>query len=301
MSDPGELSPSTSPASSPQPGYANRRQQQDVARPATPSPGREPQAVNPNAAPSKHWTDGQTAASRYVAAEEARRAERDGATDPPSGDQPRESATDGAKYKVGDLELTSEEVRGLMERHALEESRKATLPADPSGYDLTLPADFQTPQGVEFRWATDDPVLGPMIDQAKRFAHEAGLSQDQFSKMMSLYAGSETARLVRINDAVKAEIDKLGATATPRVSAIQTWVRGVIGDDALTGAVMSGIRSAAAVKGWEKILDHNRSQGGGSYSHAHRQPPAASGEIPGYEQMTFLEKRAAQDAQRRGR
>jgi hypothetical protein len=107
---------------------------------------------------------------------------------PPAGPA---SVTEGGHLKVGDFELTSDDIRGLMERKGVEDSRRAQRPATPGDYALELPAGFEIPDGTQWKWDTEGPVSGPMIGLAKQFAYANGLDQVQFSQMMSLFAAHQ--------------------------------------------------------------------------------------------------------------
>jgi hypothetical protein len=177
------LSPGSAPAPSPQsppppPSNTNTwaadRAAEQRSKHTPPPTSRQSQAPGPNAPRPPDWD--RSAGAEYVRAADARRAASGNDQQPAPPVTPDRRAGDPPKYKIGeDLELSEEDVRGLMTRHALEESRKATVPTAAADYKLELPKDFQVPQGIEFRWATEDPVLGPMIGQAKEFAHKAGL------------------------------------------------------------------------------------------------------------------------------
>jgi hypothetical protein len=123
------------------------------------------------------------------------------------------------KHKFGETELTETELRGLMERKGLEDSRKLTLPADPSKYALTLPKDFVVPQGIEYK--IDE--TSPAAQLARQFAHEAGLSQEQFCKMVAIHAATEVQQVTNLKTARDAEVAKLGATASQRVTAAEIF------------------------------------------------------------------------------
>ncbi len=172
---------------------------------------------------------------------------------------------------LGEMRISEQDARALMERHALEQSRKATLPATADAYELRLPADFKVPEGQEFKWSTDHPVLGPLINQAREFAAANGLSQETFSKMMGLYAASVVHENNLIAKAAKAELDKLGATATVRVDALATWLRGVCGDRCAT-AIRRQMHTADFVEGLEKIAARMQSGGAANFTQAHRVP-----------------------------
>jgi hypothetical protein len=193
--------------------------------------------------------------------------------------------------KVGEVELTEEELRGLLERKGLEDSRKLTLPAEPSAYKLELPANFRVPPGIEFAFATNDPVKGPLIEQAKAFAHKAGLDQGQFNTMMGLFAASEINEITTLTAARDAEIAKLGAMGSQRITAIQNFLRGNLGDD-LAKTMAAVIVTEKHVRGWEKLMQ-KMSGGGSSFSHQHREaddsPKLSDAQ---WDSMSYSEKRA---------
>src|SRR5262245_10105693 len=87
------------------------------------------------------------------------------------------------KFKFGDdLELTAAEIKALVEHHAAEQSRRLTLPESPDGYELKLPTDFKAPPGAEPKF--DPQSVG--VKLARDFAHSAGLSQEQFSRLLAI-------------------------------------------------------------------------------------------------------------------
>jgi hypothetical protein len=225
---------------------------------------------------------------------------RDGGTNGVPGDgtqpQPGDPQQQPDRIRVGDLELTADDLKGLMERRGLEESRKATLPKDAASYNLDLPADFKLPDGVAWQWNLNDPVLTPLIGQAKEWAFANGVNQEGFSKMMSLFAASQIHEQQLINRARSAEVGKLGANAAIRVDAVTTFLRGHLGD-AHAKAIQSGLHTAAQIQAFEALMTRFTNQGGGSYSGAHRevnQPERLSSEA--YNKLTYTEKKAYAEA-----
>lgn len=203
-------------------------------------------------------------------------------------DQP--PADDAPKFKVGELELSEQQARDLLARDATEKSRALTLPADPSGYKLELPKNFVQPQGVEFQWATDDPVLGPMIDQAKTFAHKAGLSQEQFTDMMALHASTKVHEMAHFASLRRAEVDKLGATGTQRKTTIDTWLDASF-DKETARMFKSTCVSKAQVEGWERIMSKLSGQGAGGYSPQHRESEPVGLSDEQWNGMSYSERR----------
>ena len=58
---------------------------------------------------------------------------------PDGGDRPATPGDPQQSIKIGDVEVTAEELQGLRERKALEDSRRAQIPQDPSGYQQCSP------------------------------------------------------------------------------------------------------------------------------------------------------------------
>ena len=63
------------------------------------------------------------------------------------------------KLRVGDYELSSEDIAALMATKAQADLRATQVPADASGYKPDLPADLQLPPGIEFKIDVNDPSL----------------------------------------------------------------------------------------------------------------------------------------------
>jgi hypothetical protein len=310
----GELSPNTAPSSSStssqpsspasSPSFESRRAAQ--RSPAGPAE-RKPSAPNPRAERPAHWSDRTSSEGKYLEASRARRAESErtapeataapgaasGEQQQPTGDiGPVERTADG-KYKFGDVSLSDVEIKGLIERHAVEQSRKATLPADPSGYKLELPEDFTIPPGVELVLTENEQAR-----LAREFALEAGLSQSQFARLVGIAASRQVAETARLNAAMAAETKKLGQTGTLRVSAVQQFLRGTLGDE-MAQPFIATMVTERMVRGWETLMRNFESQGTGSFSSAHREAPASNGRIENYENLSFEQRRAAQTALRR--
>jgi hypothetical protein len=181
-------------------------------------------------------------------------------SDPSTSADPSKAADPSAGEKLriaDDLELTREEINGLRERDALEKSRKLTQPADPTGYKLELPKDFVQPQGIEFKFDES----GPAVQLAREFAHKNGFSQEQFSRMAAIHAAVEVQKLTQFRDLERVEVEKLGATGSQRVTAVQTFLKAHLGDD-IARPFMNTLVMEKQVRGWEMIMQ--KLAGGGS-------------------------------------
>jgi hypothetical protein len=203
---------------------------------------------------------------------------------PPVGD----ASVENGHLKVGDLTLSPDEVKGLLERHSLEQSRKALMPATADGYQL--PTDMKLPPGVEFKWSVDNEVLGPALTQAKQIAFDAGLSNEQFGRLMSVYASAQIHEQQQFARAQAAEVQKLGDLANVRLDSLRTWVSSQIGTEGAK-ALTETMFTARQVQAFEKLMHKFVSGGSGSFSGAHREPSHPNKlSDESYSKLGYLEK-----------
>ena len=196
------------------------------------------------------------------------------------------------KIKFGDQELAVAELADLRKFKGEQDARKLTLPKDPNGYTLDLPADFKPPAGVKFEFNKSDPVLA----RARELAHSRGMDQSTFSDFLGVYAANRVAEANTINTARNAELARLGSAATDRITAIRTFLHGTIGSD-LAGAIEQTLCTSKQVEAWEAVVNKFSRQGGTPFSQGHREQEPPKGTIPGYDKMTFEQRRAAQMSQ----
>ena len=152
--------------------------------------------------------------------------------------------------------------------------RRATLPPSPNDYKAELPADFKIPDGIKYEFNNTDPLLA----QAQAVAHEAGLSQNQFSKLLAIYAGGQVASQQQISNARNAEVAKLGAAGPARIDALTTFFRSYLGETD-GNAVMARAFTAADVQRLEKLVSKITGQGGASFRGNGREPPQQAGRL----------------------
>ena len=156
-------------------------------------------------------------------------------------------------------------------RIAADDLVKASRPAAPDAYKVELPKDFQAPAGVEFKFNEGDPILA----QAKTMAHEMGIGQEDFSKLLGLYAAAQVTTASSTASAQQAEIAKLGPTATARIDAIERYYDAVLG--AGEGkAISARLWTAADVQRQEKLIARATNTRSG-FSTGGREPPPAAG------------------------
>jgi hypothetical protein len=184
---------------------------------------------------------------------------------------PDPAAPSGEKHKFGDMEFTEQELRDFLTARGEAELKKASLPATPADYKAELPANFEMPGATKFEFNEADPLL----QDARAWAHSKGLSQTDFAELCGMYASAKGAESAFYDAAGKAEITKMGANGTQRVTALGDWLRGVVGDK-LAGPMKTMMVTADIVKGLEILQHKMSSQGAASFSQAHREPGQAS-------------------------
>jgi hypothetical protein len=195
---------------------------------------------------------------------------------------------------IGDVKITPEKFKAIMQRQGEIDARELTLPKDANGYELKVPDNFKLPAGLKsFEFNKDDPFLA----QARKLAYDRKIDQSTFSEVLGLYAGERIAEMTKINAARNAEIAKLGSLAPSRLDAIKTWAHGTLGSQ-FGGAIEQMLVTAKHVEAFESIINQFSRQGGAPFSQAHREGEPPKGTIPGYDKMNFEQRRHAQDQQR---
>jgi hypothetical protein len=208
---------------------------------------------------------------------------------PPSADQqqpPLAASTE--KLKVGKFEVSEAELADMLTRQGLEDQRKLTLPPTAADYKAELPADLKLPGGVEYKFDVNDPTM----KAAQAMAHAKGWSQQDFSDALAIYASHHAQQEAVLAERSRAEIAKAGVNAPQRVDAVTKWITGEMGTDAKP--IVATIVTDAHLRFYEKLMNKISSQGTASFTQSHRAPPDTN-PIPGFENMTFEQRREAQD------
>lgn len=170
---------------------------------------------------------------------------------------------------------------------AAEEIRRNTLPKTAAEVKVELPKDFKLPEGFDWKFNSEAPEYKWLQETAV----QEGWTQDQVTKLVGKYAEMQVGSQASYEAAKKAELDKLGANATPRVTAIDTWVRGTFGED-VAKHIRSAMYSAGVVESLEKIVARFGNQGAASFSQAHREPGGQTGRVSeeAYAKMSAAER-----------
>lgn len=254
---------------------------EQVTAPAEPSSPLSSPAPSPSAP---------AAPAAPAAASPSTPASPDGTAQTPSNARPEglpDNYWDAEKNEVKFGELIPK-FNELSTRDAAEAIRKNSLPASADAYKLELPKDFKAPAGVEFKF----DETAPEIAQARAMAHAKGWTQQDFSEALGIFAAAKVAEQAQVNTARAAEVAKLGATGPARVDAVSQWL-----DANGLGVLKQTMVTAAQVQAFENHITKLTTQSAATFSQQHRVAPENDA-IPGYEKMSFEQRRYAQDQQR---
>jgi hypothetical protein len=200
----------------------------------------------------------------------------DGSADPAA---PPVAELTGPRIKVGDAEFAEAEVLAALADIAARDANLLSLPAKPADYKLELPADFKAPEGVTFKFNDKDPIRGPVLTSAREFALANHLTQEQFSGMLGLYAGSIAHESKMISDGAKAEREKMGTAGTARIDAVTRFWKAQVGDE-IARAIMQLTVTERQVRGYEIMIQKFTSQGSGRFRTTGREAPEPDGRLP---------------------
>jgi hypothetical protein len=266
---PSTASPASSPVptAAPQPSQTPQSSPQPASRPGSISaadyhrldPAEQSKFAN---LPDGQWIERSKLPSKQ--ADPTKPATADGAA----------SVTENGKLKVGDYELSADDVAMLMQTKAAADLKATQVPADASGYEAKLPEGMKLPEGLDFRPDSADPAFKDFQALAKKI----GLSQIEFSKLYGTYIAKTLASEAEFRNVMKGELAKLGANATMRVTALETWLRGMVGDD-IAKNMRAGLFSEKQVRGLEIIANKMATQGHATFSQAHREPAGPQGRV----------------------
>jgi hypothetical protein len=207
-----------------------------------------------------------------------------------------DAATKAVKHAdlLKDYNETTAKHNELAAWKAAEDSRRLTTPK-PADYEDRLPDNYEYPSGFKKEELNFNPE-NPVLKQIKDWAHSKGLSREDYREMLGFHAADEIQRMQAMKAGFEAEKTKLGGAAQARMDTVNNFVKATAPNHAK--ALLDGLWTAAQVQAIEEIMDRFRTQGAGSYSTTGSQAAPSSGQIDGYDKMSFAQRRAAQDAMR---
>lgn len=155
------------------------------------------------------------------------------------------------QIKGSDLKAHLDELAAFK---AGEDSRRAAAPENADGYQLQLPKDLELPEGIEFQFDENDPMVG----LGRQIAHAVGLDQAGFEKLMlkpfieARVAGMK-AEQERDAAAVEAQNKALGPKADDRRAAVENWISAKLGVE-FHDVFKHILPVAKAVEGFERLM-----------------------------------------------
>lgn len=206
--------------------------------------------------------------------------------DQPASDSPPQPTE---KVRVGEFEVSEGEIRDLLAEKAERDLARAHIPAEPGAYKLDLPADFPVPDGVRIEF--EDPATSASVQAAQNWAHKRGLSQAEFSELLSIYAHREVQQANWFAARQAEEFSKLGTTGPQRVDAVTRWIRAQAGD-ADGKVIVSNMVSAAHVRFYEKLFQKVTNPGGSTFTGLHRDPEPRGLSDEQWDGMSYGERKA---------
>ncbi len=187
--------------------------------------------------------------------------------------------------------------------HKTASERDTALKArKPEDIKIELPKEFKIPEGSgikpeQLKINDKDPRIAPL----RAFAQKHGISQEAVSDLVAFdaelqiaaYTADQTARAAELTEANKA----LGEKAQDRRNAVANWVNGLVSKGELTADEAAAIPTADATPAVITLMEKLIAKANGTIpGHVpSKEPPGAKpGDIPGYDTMTFEQRRAAQ-------
>ena len=219
--------------------------------------------------------------------------EQQGASGDQGQGQQQQPGAEPPKVRIGDSEYLESDIRSALAHKLESDARAAALPQSPDKYDVKLPGDFKAPEGANFEFNKDDPLLA----RARELAHKRGLSQEEFSDFLGVYAASRIGEQQTLQTAREAQKAQLGSAADSRIAAIDTWLHARVGQKAdLIVSQLKVYPVASMVEAFEGIMREFSNQGSAPYSGNNRADPDPTPQVPTFDGKNFFQVRAAQDA-----
>jgi hypothetical protein len=258
--------------------------------------GAAPPAASPEPRADQRFADYQNRrneAERTAQAEPQLRQGQQRTAEPPKAGDPKASGD--SAIDLGDgVKMTGAEIRALLANKAAADSKALSRPQSPDAYRAELPSDWKPPEGLPpFTFDQNDPLLA----QARAVAHTEGLSQEGFSRLLGLYAGSQMISQQQVTAGRNAEVAKLGPTGPARVAALDTFFRATLG--AADGAErIARIFTARDVEIAEREMAKMQGNSSSSFSGRGREAPPPGAPFKSPEEVAAMSPRERLDYSR---
>jgi hypothetical protein len=138
-------------------------------------------------------------------------------------------------------------------------SREARVPATPAEYGFGLPDGFKLEGEGMDKYQVQLAEDHRLIPKVQDFAKRAGLTPELYKEAVGLAVELQASMWADARESLKAEGDKLGKNAGPRIDNVTRFLNGAIGSKA--DALTSNIWTTAQVEALEALMDVFRRQG----------------------------------------
>lgn len=131
------------------------------------------------------------------------------------------------------------------------ESRFGSFTGSPEEYTSVELSEELKELGIEIK--QDDPL----IEKAIEFAKSSNMDQEGFNKMVNLYAETQAAEQMALEDYKKEQLTLLGDNAQQRIDNLNSWASANIASDMIDG-FQAMAQSAESVKALERLVAMTR-------------------------------------------
>lgn len=243
------------------------------------------QTTNPSPSPSSSAPSPAPKAAAPAAASPSTNQSKAGTAPPQKTDRPEWLPEDywdtkGNSIKGEDFRKKFDELSAYQAEQSI---KQQSVPQSADEYALELPQDFENPLGGEITFDNESPFMA----QAREAAHEMGLSQEGFSKLLAIYTAAQIHENQKFGKMRDEQVKALGANGPARVDAITTWLKSQGADE-----ISVQWWTAKAIGQMEKLITKFTSQGAGRFSQSgrdHQAAPKVDDEAWG--KMTYAEQR----------
>lgn len=189
---------------------------------------------------------------------------------------------EGKAIKGADLKTHIDELAAFK---AGEDSKRAAAPEKPDAYELKLPEGLDFGEGVTFELDQNDPMFG----FGRQVAHDLGLDQAGFEKLVGSYAQMQVAQSKADQAVFAQQMEQLGPKGADRQKAVETWVNAKLGPDA--AVLFGGItKFKSGVETLEKVMRLASGGGGPGFTQGGRDVGKAAPSEEEYAAMSPAEK-----------
>lgn len=182
------------------------------------------------------------------AAHPERSSQADAATRPDGLPEAYWNADDGA-VRLDDL---VKDYQTLADEKKARDDARAALPQKPDDYEVALPEDFELPEGEQFM--ADHPLVADAVKEFRQLAHEMGMSQEQFSKSLGVFARQKIAEEAYFQGRHAEEIKSLGPNSGQRVDDLNRFFDKMFGQET-AAAFKNMLFTKTLIEGFETFKE----------------------------------------------